>query len=104
MDAVMYGVIESANIVKLLNAPPENRLNKANSPVSLSNVCDRTSLSMPGTGICAPIRKINSIAIVKMIFFLRSGIFQAFATVLSISIRSPLPFRRPIRSSEQLFY
>ena len=51
IDAVMYGVILSANIVKLLNAPPENRLNRAKSPVPLSNVCARMSLSIPGTGI-----------------------------------------------------
>ena len=98
IEAVMYGVILSANIVKLLNAPPENRLNRAKSPVSLSNVCARISLSMPGTGICEPILKINSIARVKIIFFLRSGMFQAFATVLNISIRSPLPFLQRLQS------
>ena len=51
MEAVIYGVILSANIVKLLNAPPENRLNRAKSPVSLLKVCERTSRSIPGTGI-----------------------------------------------------
>lgn len=57
IDAVIYGVILNANIVKLLNAPPENRLNRAKSPVSLSKVWARISLSIPGTGICDPILK-----------------------------------------------
>ena len=41
IDAVIYGVMLSANIVKLLKAPPENRSNRSNSPASLVNICDK---------------------------------------------------------------
>ena len=77
IDAVIYGVMLSANIVKLLKAPPEKRSNRSNSPASLVNICDRMSRLMLGTGMLDPIRKMMSIIRVNNIFDLISATFQA---------------------------
>ena len=77
IDAVMYGVILSANIVKLLKDPPENKSNKSKSPVSPVNISDKTVLLILGTGILDPIRNTTSISKVKIIFDLISATFHA---------------------------
>ena len=87
IDAVMYGVMLSAKIVKLLNAPPENRSKRSRSPVSPENICARYSLSIPGTGMLEPILYTSSIRRVKIIFCLISGIFHALENVFTSSIR-----------------
>ena len=79
MDALMYGMIPIANRVNFLNAPPENVSIKLQ--ISLPNMVERAAASIPGIGICAPIRNTRSIRNVKIIFFLRSGIFQALTKV-----------------------
>ena len=77
MDAVMYGVILNAKIVKLLNDPPENRSNRSNKPVSPVNISASTDLLMFGTGILDPILNTTSMSKVKIILLLISGTFHA---------------------------
>ena len=77
MDAVMYGVILNAKIVKLLNEPPENKSNKSKSPVSPENMSASTLLLMFGTGMLDPIRNTTSISSVKIILLLISATFHA---------------------------
>ena len=77
MDAVMYGVILNAKIVKLLNDPPENRSNRSNKPVSPVNISASTDLLMFGTGIFDPILNTTSMSKVKIILLLISGTFHA---------------------------
>ena len=77
MDAVMYGVILKAKIVKFENDPPEKRSNKSNNPVSPVNNSASAALLMLGTGMFEPILNTRSIISVKSILLLISGIFQA---------------------------
>ncbi len=57
IDAEMYGMIPSAKIVNRESAPPENMLNMPRMPPDwLWNNFASWSGSIPGTGICAPIR------------------------------------------------
>ena len=58
MLAVMYGMIPSAKIEKLPNAPPENRLRKPSAPCDStpSLNCLTASASMPGTRMATPRR------------------------------------------------
>ncbi|KFI34390.1 hypothetical protein HX99_02385, partial [Peptococcaceae bacterium SCADC1_2_3] len=44
----------------------------------------KTFISIPGTGICAPIRKTNNMAKVKSIFFLNSSTFTAVRRLFNI--------------------
>ena len=80
IDAVMYGVMLKAKIVKLLNDPPENRSKISKSPLP-EKALSSCALSMPGTGILAPTRKTMIINSVNSILRLRSAIFQAFPSV-----------------------
>ena len=58
MLAVMYGMMPSAKIEKLSNAPPENRLRKPSAPCvsALSSSCSIASGSTPGTRMATPRR------------------------------------------------
>ena len=61
IDAEMYGMIPSARTENRDSAPPENRLNRPNTPPDCClNSCVSCSGSMPGTGMCVPIRKTTS--------------------------------------------
>ncbi len=57
IDAVMYGMMPSANTATRLSAPPEKRSRKPTTPAppSLKNFC-RASRSTPGTGTYDPNR------------------------------------------------
>ena len=57
MDADMYGMIPSAKTVKRDSAPPDIRFAIPRMPPSwpLKNCCNWFG-SIPGTGMCAPIR------------------------------------------------
>jgi hypothetical protein len=57
IDAEMYGMIPSAKIVKRESAPPENMLNMPRMPpCCLLNNSLNTCASIPGTGMCEPMR------------------------------------------------
>ena len=57
IDAEIYGMIPSAKMVKRDSAPPENMLNMPRMPPCCDlNSCASTFGSIPGTGICAPMR------------------------------------------------
>ena len=57
IDAEMYGMIPSAKMVKRDSAPPENMLNMSRIPPRfwLKSLVSSFG-SMPGTGMCAPMR------------------------------------------------
>ncbi len=57
IDALMYGMMPSAKTVKRDSAPPLNMLNRFRMPPlwPLKSCCSCTG-SMPGTGMCAPMR------------------------------------------------
>ena len=57
----MYGMMPSAKMVKRDSAPPENMLNMPRIPPCwLLNRSASTFGSMPGTGMCAPMRNTTS--------------------------------------------
>ena len=56
IDAEMYGMIPKANTVNRESAPPENMLNRFRMPCCPLKSCLSCAGSMPGTGMCAPIR------------------------------------------------
>ena len=58
MLAVMYGMIPSAKIEKLSNAPPENRFRKPSAPcwLAVSLSCSMAMESTPGTRMNTPNR------------------------------------------------
>ena len=58
IDAVMYGMIPSANTANWVIAPPENTCRNDRTPPWSARFCRSASdpRSMPGTGTCAPNR------------------------------------------------
>ena len=57
MEAVMYGITFSANMLKRCNAPPENMLNMPSSvPFCVEKNAAKRAASMPGTGMKVPTR------------------------------------------------
>ena len=80
MLAVMYGMIPSAKIEKLPNAPPENRLRKPSAPCDSTPFlnCLTASGSMPGTRIATPSRYRAIIAMTNRILFRRSVTLKTF--------------------------
>ena len=57
IDAEMYGMMPSAKIEKRDSAPPENMLNMPRMPPCwLWNSSRARAGSMPGTGMCVPMR------------------------------------------------
>ena len=57
IEAEMYGMMPSAKIVKRDSAPPENMLNMSRMPPRFCWKSFASSFgSMPGTGMCAPMR------------------------------------------------
>jgi hypothetical protein len=87
----MYGVTPIAKIVAFENAPPDNVFRYANAELLAPLLASergairscKAEISRKGTGITEPILKQITIKIVKRIFFLRSGIIQAFLIVLN---------------------
>ena len=77
----MYGVILIAKIVAFANAPPLIVLKKPNKEFESDVKALRASVLSPGTGIIDPNLNTINKRIVYKIFFLRSGIFQAFFNV-----------------------
>jgi hypothetical protein len=57
IEALMYGMMPRAKTVKRDSAPPLNMLNRFRMPPLwlLKSCCSATG-SMPGTGMCAPMR------------------------------------------------
>lgn len=68
MEALIYGVIDKAKIVNLLNDPPEKIFIMFNIPFSENTVVSIAG-STPGTGMYEPKRTTRSISKVKIIFF-----------------------------------
>ena len=61
IEAEMYGMMPSAKMVKRDSAPPENMLNMPRMPPCWPlNSSASTFGSMPGTGMCAPMRNTTS--------------------------------------------
>ena len=57
IDAVMYGMIPSANTATRPSAPPENRFRKPTTPLApLLKKLVRAWMFTPGTGTCDPKR------------------------------------------------
>ena len=90
IEALIYGVILIAKIEKLLNAPPAT-ISKNPKILACPVNCWIIELSIPGTGMCAPIRNTKNINSVKIIFLRVSSTFKAARKV--DNIRSPLRFR-----------
>ena len=83
IEALIYGVIDKANIVNLLNDPPEKVSMIFNMPL-VANTELNISGFTPGTGMNEPKRTNKSISKVKIIFFLISLTLRAFFTVSNI--------------------
>ena len=90
IELLMYGVTPIAKSVAFEKAPPESVFRYASIellslPTSLSGAIKSLSapISKNGTGITEPILNTNTINSVKRIFFLKSGIAQAFLIVLN---------------------
>jgi hypothetical protein len=61
IEAEMYGMMPRAKIVKRDNAPPENMLNMPRMPPCWPWKRSASTFgSIPGTGMCAPIRNTTS--------------------------------------------
>src|SRR5207253_2942019 len=79
IDALIYGMMPSAKIVKRDNAPPEKISRKPRSaPPSFKRNLPSSSLLMPGVGMCAPMRYTANIPNVKRIRVRSSGIWKMF--------------------------
>ena len=73
IDAEMYGMMPRAKMVKRRSAPPENMLNMPSMPPWLSWKKPASTFgSMPGTGMCAPMRNTISAPSRKIRRFFRS--------------------------------
>src|SRR5258708_6030657 len=69
----IYGMMPSAKIVKRLSAPPENMLNRPRIPPCWDWNSSASRIgSMPGTGMCAPIRNTTNARSRNVRRFLRS--------------------------------
>src|SRR6056297_3435718 len=81
MVADIYGIIPSAKIEALANAPPVNRL--MISMMFPDGCCRLASLvgSIPGSTTCVPSRYTSNIPSVYRILDLSSSIFQIFLNV-----------------------
>src|SRR5882724_6798016 len=79
MDEVMYGIMPSAKIVRRRKLPP---LKRSKIPSAEFCACwkysSRTSLLIPGVGICAPRRYTANKASVKRTRFRRSSMRKRF--------------------------
>jgi hypothetical protein len=96
IDAEIYGMIPSAKIVNRDKAPPENMLNMPRMPpCCLLKSSARTCESIPGTGMCAPIRYTTRAPSRNQSRRFRSPNFPAFADRARTSCQkiSPLPTR-----------
>ena len=98
IEAVMYGMMPSANTANCVSAPPENRLRNDKSPPCSACCCREASapVSMPGTGMWAPSRYSTIMASVNRILLRRSGTLKMFFRLLSTGIA---PARRAARRS-----
>ena len=81
---------------KVTERASRKQIEQSKSPVSLLKVCERTSPVNSRNRDLRPDPEYEEHQKGKIIFFLMSGMFQTFATVLSISIRSPRPFLRQL--------
>ena len=85
IDALMYGITPSAKTVSLASAPPVNiSKNRRIEPCCASKKAVSAAPSIPGVGICAPSRKIRSIANVKKMRCLSSSIRKIFCIMFNI--------------------
>jgi hypothetical protein len=80
IEAEMYGIIPSANIDALLNAPPKNVLRYPKIPLVFLLGSSKFG-SMPGNTIKDPSLKITRNPIVLRILTLRSSIEKMFFMV-----------------------
>src|SRR6185503_12730096 len=79
IEALMYGMMPSAKIVRRDSAPPEKMSRKPSSaPPCFWRKSLRASLLIPGVGMCAPIRYTASIPSVNRIRFRSSGMLKTF--------------------------
>ena len=87
IDALMYGITPSAKTVSLASAPPVNMSkNRRIDPCCASKKAVSAAPSIPGVGICAPRRKIRSIAKVKKMRCRSSSIRNIFCIFTSSSL------------------
>ncbi len=86
IDAVMYGMMPSANTVSWSRAPPEKTLMRLNNPEVLLSTdvaksmhfCTFVTLT-PGAGVIDPSRNNTMMPKAKRIFLRKSGVVKAFA-------------------------
>src|SRR5579859_6058932 len=79
IDAVMYGMIPSAKMVKRRRLPPLNRSKMPSTePCPCWNKVSSTRVLMPGVGMCAPMRYTASSARVNNTRFRKSGMRKRF--------------------------
>src|SRR5688572_7927343 len=80
IDAVMYGMMPSANTDNLRNAPPEKRsIKPRKEPAFCRTNSSNRRASTPGVGTCCPKRYTASIASVNRIRVRRSGMRNTLA-------------------------
>src|SRR4030066_375012 len=103
MDAEIYGMTPSARTEKRSSAPPENMLNRSTiDPWVCLNISASATGSIPGTGICVPIRNTTSAPITNSRRCLRSVSLPPSrpfppGTRASPAAISPQPCRPPDR-------
>src|SRR5580704_1258112 len=79
IDAVMYGMMPRAKIVRRRRLPPLNRSKiPRNEPAPCWKMDSRTRQLMPGVGMCAPMRYTARRASVKRTRFRKSGMRNMF--------------------------
>src|SRR5579863_428791 len=79
IEAVMYGMMPSAKIVRRRRLPPLNRSKiPRNEPAPCWKIDSRTCQLMPGVGMCAPMRYTARRASVKRTRFRKSGMRNMF--------------------------
>ena len=84
IEAVIYGLIDIANIENLENAPPDIKSISPAIPLELLLIySDNVKVSTPGTVIKQPNLNMTINNNVYNSFFLTSGVFSAFFIVLN---------------------
>src|SRR6202140_4989670 len=99
IDAVMYGMMPSAKIVKRRRLPPLNRSKMPRTePCPCWKSDSSTLVLMPGVGMCAPMRYTASSARVNNTRFRKSGMRKRFRNAsMNRFIPYPGPASLPLR-------
>src|ERR1700681_5122032 len=106
MDAVMYGMMPSAKIVKRRRLPPLNRSKMPRTePCPCWKSDSSTLVLMPGVGMCAPMRYTASSARVNNTRFRKSGMRKRFRNASMnrfIPCSASLPLRYDLECAARL--